>query len=372
MDDNEANLDLMKESFQDDYDVVTVNSGDKAIDFLKNSTPAVVLLDLMMPGVDGYEVCKHIRLVKRFWQTKIILVSASIDLQDKLDGYKFGANDFMSKPFVVEELKAKVKVYMDLYKAEKELSKINHDLKKDIKERTQHLLQIELDKIKSLRPAEIVHNMKSPLTVILGLTDLLFDQYPEITQLKIISKASKRLSGMIHSILEIEEGHVYVDESISLDEVIQDELEVVSFLNQSKNVINIFFDAADNFPHIKGKKHHFSQMIGNLIKNSAEAMMVSDKKELKVTTRIESEYLTIEVSDTGCGVAAEDFERIFHSHYTTKEKQYKENSGGSGLGLGYCKKMVEFYGGTVKIHSKLGQGTTLTLFFPIHLAIRSE
>ncbi|MBU2510474.1 response regulator [bacterium] len=124
VDDDLANLNIITEILSDDYDVKTVESGEKALSVIDDFSPDLVLLDIMMPGIDGYEVCKIIRSNPRLANTKVLFLSAKELLEDRLTGYDSGGDDYITKPFDEEELVAKIKVFLRL-KYEEEIRSLN-------------------------------------------------------------------------------------------------------------------------------------------------------------------------------------------------------------------------------------------------------
>ncbi|MBT4643548.1 MAG: response regulator [Deltaproteobacteria bacterium] len=128
VDDDKKNIKILSIMLADDYEVITATSGEEALDILESFIPDIVLLDIMMPGTDGYEVCRIIRTEKLLADIKILLVTAKTDLQDRLKGYEVGADDYITKPFTGDELLAKVKVFARLNEEENKLKQLNHRL----------------------------------------------------------------------------------------------------------------------------------------------------------------------------------------------------------------------------------------------------
>lgn len=118
VDDNKFNQNILVEILKDDFSIQTVESGESALDTVASFKPHIILLDIMMPGIDGYEVCEKVRNHPEFSRTKILLVSAKDMLEDRLKGYKAGADDYITKPFEEDELYAKVKVFSKLVEEE--------------------------------------------------------------------------------------------------------------------------------------------------------------------------------------------------------------------------------------------------------------
>lgn len=128
VDDDQANLNIITEILYDDYDVQTVETGEDALEKVKDYIPDLVLLDIMMPGIDGYEVCKQLRANKELINTKILFLSAKEMLEERLLGYEVGGDDFITKPFDEDELVAKIKVFLRL-KYEEEIRSLNRIVK---------------------------------------------------------------------------------------------------------------------------------------------------------------------------------------------------------------------------------------------------
>ncbi len=124
VDDDLANLNIITEILSDDYTLETAKTGEEALSVIENFTPDLVLLDIMMPGIDGYEVCKKLRADDRLANTKILFLSAKELLEDRLVGYDVGGDDYITKPFDEDELLAKIKVFLRL-KYEEEIKSLN-------------------------------------------------------------------------------------------------------------------------------------------------------------------------------------------------------------------------------------------------------
>lgn len=112
VDDDPMNLKFLIEILSDEYEIQAVLSGEEALNIVHDFMPDIILLDIMMPGIDGYEVCKKIRADKKLSKTKILLVSAKAMLNEKIMGYDVGADDYITKPFEHEELLAKIKIFI--------------------------------------------------------------------------------------------------------------------------------------------------------------------------------------------------------------------------------------------------------------------
>ena len=114
VDDDPNNITIVEELLEDNYDLKTATSGEQALEIAKDFRPDIILLDIMMPGMNGYEVCRRLREHYTSEHTKIIMVSARAMVSERLEGYEVGADDYITKPFDGDEFLAKIRLYMDL------------------------------------------------------------------------------------------------------------------------------------------------------------------------------------------------------------------------------------------------------------------
>lgn len=123
VDDTEANIDILVEALSDDYDVSVAMDGETALENLEIEVPDIILLDIMMPGMDGYEVCSRIKANKAMAEIPIIFLTAMTDINSKSKGFELGAVDYISKPFEIIEVRARVNTHLSLKDAKYQLEK---------------------------------------------------------------------------------------------------------------------------------------------------------------------------------------------------------------------------------------------------------
>lgn len=143
VDDTEANIDILVEALGDDYDVSVAMDGETALENLEIEVPDIILLDIMMPGMDGYEVCSHIKSNEAMVEIPIIFLTAMTDINSKTKGFELGAVDYITKPFEIIEVKARVNTHLSLKLAKYELSKQNQILEERVLERTMEITLIQ-------------------------------------------------------------------------------------------------------------------------------------------------------------------------------------------------------------------------------------
>lgn len=348
------------------YEVKTASSGEDALRILDTFKPDLILLDVTMPGIDGYEVCRRIRADESFRTVKIIMVSSRSALKERLNGYESGADDYIGKPFQEEELLAKIRVFLRIRALENELQQLNNTLNEQVSLRTEQLLLAEKLAAIGRYSAGIVHNLNTPLQVIMGSAELLAIKHPDNSNIMRLRKAAAQMKKIISTIISTgyrEGGTEYTE--IDLNEVIRDQIELLKSNPFFKHKIRTELILSP-LPAYRGIYAHFSQSFGNLIKNAADAMYASEQKFLSIHTSVKDSAITIGISDTGHGISKERMTKIFNPFFTTKPLTASDDRPtGTGLGLSSAKEMIEAYGGEISVESQLGRGSTFTVILPI-------
>ncbi|MDI6789844.1 MAG: hybrid sensor histidine kinase/response regulator, partial [Thermodesulfobacteriota bacterium] len=166
VDDETNNLKAIKRLLRRDYILEFAQNGDEALKLIPDFNPDLILLDIMMPGIDGYEVCRRLKSDSKTSGIMVLLVSAKSALEDRLRGYEVGTDDYIIKPYEPEELRAKVRILLRLKNAQDELRTVNRDLEKLVAVKTRELVKQERQAIVGQMVQGIVHNLRGPLTVV--------------------------------------------------------------------------------------------------------------------------------------------------------------------------------------------------------------
>lgn len=365
VDDEPINVNILVEALEPEFEIVTASAGAQALAKAKQHHPSVILLDIMMPGMNGYQICRQLRESAWGQGCKILLVSARAMMEERLEGYQAGADDYITKPFDVEELLAKVRVFARLHQAEKELRLLNEQLEEKVCIRSQQLVEAERLALLGRHTAGIVHNLNNPLTGILGFAELIARHYPEDQRPRYLLDAARQMREICSTILK---------SSVAANDPVQTRVEINDVLQEQINLLR-----SDNFFKkqialqtaygpgmvVLGTRHHFSQVFANLLKNARDAMWNAERKQLCVTTRGEGEWAEIEIADSGCGIAQEQEEKVFDSFFTTKPVTAENGAPtGTGLGLATCRELIKSYGGSIEIRSVLGSGAAVRVRLP--------
>jgi two-component system sporulation sensor kinase A len=202
----------------------------------------------------------------------------------------------------------------------------------------------------------IVHNLRGPLTQILGYAELLALKHPDEKFISNIQQAGRQMNDMIENIL-IKGRQKQKDDWINQAHLLERELEFLSADRFFKHGIKMNVSFADDVPPFWGAYTDLSQVFGNLMRNAVDAMFDQDKKELGVSMYVENDEICVDIQDTGCGIPAERIETLFEAFVTTKVGDGKSAPQGTGLGLYMVQRLLEDYEAQIDVSSELGSGT---------------
>ncbi len=239
-------------------------------------------------------------------------------------------------------------------------------------EETQRLHALERQLVQAERMASvgivaagIVHNLRNPLMSVMGYGELLKVQYPDAPNVDEIIRAAQQMSKMIEDILAKSRQRKTL-EAVDLNILLERELEFLQADFTFKNKVNKKVQLAQDLPLFDCVYTDFSQAIGNLLRNALDAMHHSAEKVLTVHSQQSDGFITIEIGDTGSGIAAEDIPQLFEPFFTTKASEAKgDEPVGTGLGLYMLQRLLEPYSVEVSVESTLEVGTTFRLEIPL-------
>ncbi len=355
VDDTPANLRLLSTILKDrGYRVRVAPSGTLALTAAQNSPPALILLDITMPDMDGFEVCRRLKLDARLAPIPVIFLSALSSTEDKVTAFQVGGVDYITKPFQQDEVCARVETHLRL-----------------------RTLQVDLEeKIVQLRRAEelreslvhmIVHDLRSPLTGLLTSLQLMeMGLGPERTQeLEDIDRAlesGRAMSRLINTLLDvakIESGELQLDaQDVSLVEVAQEAVRSLGALTREHR-LDIEEPAGPTRACLD--RVLIRRVIENLVGNAVRFTPAGGQVTIRL--RPAGDGCRIEVADSGIGVPPEFRERIFEKFGQVEGKEHRSRSA-TGLGLAFCKLAVDAHGGTIGVESEKGQGSTFWVELP--------
>ena len=390
VDDEPMNIDLLEAMLiQEDYEIVAAGNGTEAIAATQSAPPDLILLDIMMPVMNGYEVAQKLKSDPNTAPIPIILVTALNDISDRVKGLEAGADDFLTKPVDKSELKArvnnllKVKAYHDHMrsyqnKLEEEVSLRTKDLEKELarrKETEGQLIRAQKMEAIGTLAGGIAHDFNNILSAIMGYSEMALLAAKKDASLsdyiRQIYIAGERARDLVYQILTFSRKTDDELKPAKISVIIKEALKLLGATLPS--TIAIENDIGSTSP-VLANPTQIHQLLMNLCTNAAHAM--EDKGgilSVKLTDiELDGEplvgrpdlsagnYVKLSVSDTGKGMSPDVLERIYDPFFTTKPQ-----GKGTGLGLSTVHGIVENHFGSIAVSSKPSEGTTFDIFLPI-------
>jgi two-component system sensor histidine kinase/response regulator len=371
VDDTPETIDLLKTALEKEgYELIVSTSGEKAIIRAELTDPDLILLDVLMPGIDGFETCRRLKADNRTREIPVIFMTALTKTENKVSGFKAGGVDYLTKPIDVEEVLVRIRIHLTLQSMHKLLETQNERLKQEIEERKafEKALQISHDKLTAVNQeledfAYIVsHDLKAPLRSISQLAGWLiqdyvhaFDQEGQM-MVELLINRTKRMADLIDGILQYSRvGRIKgKTEAVDLNILVNQVIEMVI----TSDHIQVTIDSP--LPVIEGEKIRLAQIFQNLIGNALK-FMDKEKGEINIGYVEENGFWKFRVADNGPGIEGKYFDKIFQIFQTLTPRDIMEST---GVGLTIVKKIIGLYGGRVWVESEPGKGSTFYFILP--------
>jgi two-component system, sensor histidine kinase and response regulator len=376
VDDNPQNLQVLGKILQENnYKIEFSISGEAALNWVKTKKFDLILLDINMPGLNGFEVCRRMRSNPEMDNVPIIFLSADADRESILKGFELGAQDYVTKPFDSRELLVRAKTHLKLKDSLQKLAKFNKVLEEKVVVRTLELKQsneklkasnlklYELDKAKTGFLNLISHEIRTPLNGISGPLELLKHTVDigEIGELvKILDISVQRLESfaadaLLITRLKTKQTEIKREE-VHLLTLIEELLEEEKRKFQSVN-INVKDKSKIRHDLITGETLLIKKCIYNIIDNAIRYS--PEDRPVEIIIYDENQTVVCDISDSGKGFAEGDAERVFELF--TTDDEYKDNS--IGIGLTICKMIMEAHLGSIIIGNNHEGGAFVKLVF---------
>ena len=365
IDDNPENLGLLFDYLNlAGFTVLLVQESQNAVNHAEKNLPDLILLDVMMPGLNGFEVCRLLKENPKTRNIPVIFMTALTELDDKIRGFDAGGVDYVTKPIQCKEVLARVKTHMTIRKLQKQLEEKNKRLETQQEELS--ALNASKDRFFSI----ISHDLRAPFTGLCGMTDMLlehFDDYqpPEIKEsLEKFKKTTDNLYSLIENLLtwsRIQSGRIdFMPQTFPLTTVITNVLQLFSSNAEQKRIRleNLLKEPYSVYADAK----MLDTVLRNLISNALK--FTHSEGNISVSARPEGRMLKISVADTGIGIAPKHHQKLFRID-TEYKRPGTAKERGTGLGLVLCKEFVELHGGRLWVESESGEGSVFNFTIPI-------
>jgi signal transduction histidine kinase len=359
------------------YEVVAVASGAEGLAYLDHQFVNVLFLDLIMPGLSGYEVLAHLQADPTLASISVIIVSAIDDLTDVIRCLDLGADDYILKP--INPLLLNIRLHTCL-----ERQWLRQQERAYLQQlRRERDIADTANRARSAFLANMSHELRTPLNAVIGYTEMLQEELSAegetayLTDLKKIRDSSRHLLSLINDILDmakLESGTMELDlQSVDLAAFLdQVEAEVRSLHPFSSNTLS-FENQAPPSTQLHTDEGKLRQILVNLLSNGLKfttqgtvRLQAGVESRPPEAASLEADWITFTVSDTGIGIPLEQQERIFEA-FTQVDDSFTRSYGGTGLGLAICYRLSQILGGTLQMDSEVNQGTTVTLHMPMQI-----
>jgi two-component system, sensor histidine kinase and response regulator len=335
--------------------MLQATSGKECLEMAEREHPDVIVLDIQMPVMDGFETFKRLRSNHLTEKIPVIFLTASKrDPQSISEGILLGAEEYLTKPIDVDELLARVR---SIYRVS--------------------LMQQELERVKAQFTAMLVHDLRNPLTVIKASIEDIVQHNSKtspmdndsITVLSTILSSTSGILALVNDLLDLSKyqaGQIELDKKIvTIHEVIEGSLNLIG-LQFKRKAIEIRFNFPPELPKIKADQSKLEQVMNNLLSNALKFTSTGGKVTIDVglVTVETTPSMKISVTDTGVGIPNDELPILF-DHFRQASSAKHTTEKGTGLGLAICKLIVQAHGGIIGAESELNVGTTVYFTLPL-------
>lgn len=361
VDDNKDNLKVVSSFLKHQgYQIALSMDADDAMNILLEHTIDLILLDVMMPGTDGFTLCKKLKADARLKEIPVIFLTAKTETSDLVTGFSVGGVDYITKPFQKEELIVRVNNHIALAHAKKEILKQSEQIQR---------INLTKDRLYSI----IAHDIKSPFSNISMLISTLAEGYLEAGSeeydeiLQSINNSSQETYTLLENLLQWTKSQTgdldLVPETVALGDLIKN---VFRFLevNAKKKKIDLKKKISDDLT-IEVDRNMIQSVMQNLIGNAIK--FTHEGGEVLVSAAQQHKNVLIVVRDNGIGITEENIQKLFAEDVQLTTRGTNDEKG-SGLGLLLVKDFIQRHKGTIDVESHPGKGTVFHIIIPVSVS----
>jgi signal transduction histidine kinase len=377
VDDEPRNLTVLETILDDpEYVLVRAGSADEALLALVNEQFALLILDIRMPGMTGFELADIVKQRKKTALVPIIFLTAYYsEDQHILEGYGSGAVDYLQKPVNPEILRSKVAVFAELHRksrdvalANRALSELNETLEQRVAERTEELNHA--NRLKDEFLAMLGHELRNPLAAITNAVQVIKGSGADAARtsraMSLVERQTQNLRRIVDDLLDVARvtrGRIDLRrQPVDVLQIVGQAVDVVRPLLDKGEEIEIAMHA-DAPLRVYADLTRLEQSIVNLLLNAIKYTL--EGRKIRVAIDCVGEEAVISISDNGIGIAPELLPRVFEL-FTQADRSLDRSQGGLGIGLFICRRLIELHGGTLRAISKgLGRGATFSIHLPL-------
>lgn len=355
VDDIPQNLDMLNGLLSQKYRIQVANRGQRALEIAAaHPQPDLILLDIMMPGLDGYETCRKLKADKRTGEIPVMFITAMDEMENECQGFEAGAVDYILKPVSAPILLARVATHLRMHRQQSELERSYASLE-------------EAESMRDSLTHMIIHDMRSPLMGIMMGIEVLSEGLPKDDSDRkyatMVTTATRVLNEMVSSLLDIhriEEGKLELKRtSCDLKALAATAME---HLAGSAEIQNVSLNLSGSTARVCADETLLHRVFLNLLSNAVK--FTPSGERVGIILREQNGQARVEVTDRGPGIPKAYHEKIFEKFGQVEMRQNREKHS-TGLGLTFCKLVIEVHGGDIGVESEPGQGSTFWFDLPL-------
>jgi len=344
VDDNVDAVELLEKRLRSEgYFTEKAYDGEEGLKKVVEYNPDLIILDVMMPRLDGYEVCRRLKLDESTRYIPVLMLTAKSDVESKIKGLDTGADDYLPKPFNYKEISARVRSLLTIKAAHEKL----------VEEEKSEALEKMME--------EIAHEVRNPLVSIGGFARKVYAGLPENDPnkkyMEMIIQNVTVVESMIKQLIELKTMAISFKGPTDINDLITETLKIFE-QELGQKEINVETQLKDNLPPILADRKLLKRAFCNIIKNAIEAM-IEETRILRIVSNLSNDNVKIQFSDTGKGIPKDKIKNIFDPFVTSKVY-------GPGLGLTFTLKIIQYHNGTISVESEPGKGTTFIITLPVN------
>ena len=366
VDDDQRNVRLVESILHGHgYTVLCAPDGEEALRVVESRRVDLLLLDVMMPKMSGFELCRLLRARPETQLLPIVMVTALNAIEDKVQGLELGADDFLTKPINRHELIAKVRSILRVRTLQEEVERQRTALEAANRE----LLTIQ--RFKESMSQMVVHDLKNPLAGIMGniqLIQMQSTQLPPARLGELLQRSldsARQMARMIQNILEVakleEQKMPLRREPVAIEALVQEQAAELMSLS-ARDAVRLETRVEPDLPTLDADRNLVGRILGNLLSNAFKHTPSGGR--ITVAARAEGSDIVLSVSDTGEGIPEDLLPHIFDKFVAGDSDGHRRSTYDSGLGLTFCRLAVECHGGRIGVKSRPGEGTVVTVTLP--------
>jgi two-component system, sensor histidine kinase and response regulator len=332
VDDTPMNLDIILETLGEEYEISISPDGKEALEILESFIPDLILLDIMMPDMDGFEVCSILKKDERLKDVPVIFLTALNSPEDVVKGLSLGAVDYVYKPFNPEELRSRVCTHIELKRSKEEIVRQNFEQKE--------LLHV------------LCHDLANPFTSILGVLNILEDDLPQELDyyFKLLESAANNGSEVINLVRQMRQASEKgLDlETLNLKDILEESINMLQQKITDKK-LEVVIHVDSSFQVQAERTSLINSVLNNLMTNAVKFSYTREK--IKIDAEDKSGNIVLSIRDYGMGMPEEIVENLFDISKNVS-RNGTDGEKGTGFGMPTVKKFMELYGGSLEISSK--------------------